>query len=60
MRFTTGEIYEGYFPQGPRRAAVEQTWDDGRMGKLRFADNGEELTVLWVELHQAGKWRRTA
>ena len=58
MRFTVGETYEGNFPGGPRRAVVEETWDNGRKGKIRFGDNGEELTVRWVELHQAGKWHR--
>lgn len=60
MRFSVGETYEGDFPGGARRAVVVETMDDGRKGKLRFTDNGEELPVLWVELHQAGKWHRIA
>jgi hypothetical protein len=58
MRFAVGETYEGDFPGGVRRAVVLEIMDEGRKGKLRFTDNGEEFTTLWAELHQAGKWRR--
>jgi hypothetical protein len=58
MRFAVGETYEGDFPGGAGRAVVVEAMDDGRKGKLRFTDNGEEFTTLWAELHQAGKWCR--
>ncbi len=60
MRFRVGEVYEGEGPSGPRRGTVREVWDEGHKGLLHFADNGEELTVRWAELHQAGKWRRVS
>ncbi len=58
-RFSTGEIYEGTFPSGNRQAEVLETSDAGRRARLSFIDNGEPIPeVGWMELHQAGKWRK--
>lgn len=58
MRFNTGEAYEGQFENGPRKAVVAEIRDEGRAGLLRFLDTSEETWVLWIELHQDGKWRK--
>ncbi len=60
VRFFVGEVYEAMFESGARRAIVEQIWDDGRRGRLRFLDNEELFESRWMELHQAGKWHRIA
>jgi hypothetical protein len=60
MRFRIGQVYQGDFPGEIRQAAVKEIWDEGREGKLAFADNGREFTVRWVELHLAGKWHQVS
>jgi hypothetical protein len=60
MRFYLGETYEGDFPSGSRRAIVTRLDDGGRRARLRFFDSNEEFAALFVELMQAGKWRRVA
>jgi hypothetical protein len=41
-----------------RQAVVAQVRDEGRAGLLRFLDDGHEEWFLWVEFHQAGKWKQ--
>jgi hypothetical protein len=60
MRFYLGEIYEWDLPTGARQAVVTRLEDNGSRGCLRFFDSNEEFTALFVELLQAGKWRRVA
>ena len=58
MRFYLGQVYEGKFEQGARRAAVAQTRDNGRAGLLRFLDTNDEEWFGWQQLHHDSKWRR--
>jgi hypothetical protein len=57
MRFYIGQVYEGQFERGNRKAVVADTRDDGRAGLLRFVDIGNQEWFVWQELHQDGKWR---
>jgi hypothetical protein len=56
MRFAVGQAFE--CNTDARREVVAQIRNDGREGLLRFLDDGHEEWLLWVEFHQAGKWRQ--
>jgi hypothetical protein len=55
MRFGLGQVFE--CSEDGRQAIVTQVRNEGREGLLRFIEIGTEEWFLWVELHQAGKWR---
>ncbi len=54
MRFVVGQAFESAL--NGRQAVISETRDEGRAGKLRFLDNGQQQWVLWAQLHHAGEW----
>jgi hypothetical protein len=55
MRFEVGQAYECIEDGGS--AVVARIRNDGREGLLRFLETGTEEWIVWVELHQGGKWK---
>ena len=54
MRFVLGEAFECIVDR--RQAVIAEIRDEGRAGRLRFLDNGQQRWVLWAEFHNMGQW----
>jgi len=54
MSFGVGQAFESI--ADGRQAVVAEIRDDGRAGRLRFLDNGQQQWVLWAQFLNSEKW----
>ena len=54
MRFAVGQTFE--CTVDGRQAVISEIREDGRVGRLRFLDTGQQQWVLWAQFHNTGKW----
>ena len=54
MSFAVGQAFESI--ADGRQAVVAEIRDDGRAGRLRFLDNGQQQWVLWAQFHSGQQW----
>jgi hypothetical protein len=54
MRFAVGQAFESI--ADGRQAVIAEIRDDGRAGRLRFLDNGQQQWVLWAQFHNTERW----
>ena len=54
MRFAVGQAFENIVDG--RQAVIAEIRDEGRAGRLRFLDNGQQQWVLWAQFHNAEQW----
>lgn len=54
MRFSVGQAFENIVDG--RQAVIAEIRDEGRAGRLRFLDNGQQQWVLWAQFHSTGQW----
>ena len=54
MRFAVGQAFESI--TDGRQAVIAEIRDDGRAGRLRFLDNGQQQWVLWAQFHNSQQW----
>jgi hypothetical protein len=54
MRFAVGQAFK--CTVDGRQAVISEIRDDGRSGRLRFLDTGQQQWVFWAQFHNTGKW----